>query len=463
MQAVIYTRISRDRGGAGLGIERQRVDCEELAEQLGWTIVDTFSDNDISAYSGKPRPGYRAMLDALEAGQADAIIAWHPDRLHRSPVELEGFIDVCDRRGIDIRTVRAGTVDLSTASGKMVARMLGAAARHEVEHSIERQKRAKLQAAIDGKFRGGRRAFGFESDGMTLRPVEADAIRDATRKILAGVAIAQVVREWNAAGLVTSFSGSKWTSRDFRKVILRPRNAALVTHEGKVIGPGQWPAIVEPDEFHALVALLGDPERRRSATTERKYLGSGLYVCGKCGKTMLTASQVGASKLDRRKTYRCSGGAHLGRIADRLDEYVTELVIARLSREDAAIALGGPAVDAAALQTQRTGIQARLDELAALFADGSIDGSQLRRGSESLRSQLDGIDQRLAEARASSTLADLVLAGDDLRTVWGGLSVDVQAKVVDVLMTVTILPSPRGRQPGGDYFNPEYIRIEWKA
>ena len=144
MQAVIYARISRDREGAGVGVERQAEDCRDLADRLGWTVVGTFTDNDVSAYSGKLRPGYRAMLDALEAGKAGAVLAWHTDRLHRSPVELEEFIDLCDRRGIDVRTVRAGTVDLSTASGKMVARMLGAAARHEVEHNIERQKRAKL-------------------------------------------------------------------------------------------------------------------------------------------------------------------------------------------------------------------------------------------------------------------------------------------------------------------------------
>lgn len=463
MQAVIYTRISRDRAGAGLGVDRQRADCEALAERLGWDVLEVYSDNDISAYSGRKRPGYQAMLDALEAGKADAVLAWHTDRLHRSPVELEAFIDLCDRQGLEVRTVQAGVIDLGTPSGKMVARMLGAAARHEVEHSIERQKRAKLQAALDGKFRGGRRAFGYESDGVTLRENEAAAIRDAVRRLLSGVSIGQVVREWNEAGLVTSYGGNKWTPRDFRKVISRPRNAGLITHEGKILGKAKWPAIIEPDEYHALIAMLGDPSRRRSTSTERKYLGSGLYVCGKCGKRMLTATQIGRTDRSRRKTYKCSGGAHLGRVAEPLDEYITELVIARLSRPDAAIALGGPVVDAAALQTQRTGVQARLDELAALFADGAIDGSQLRRGSEALRDQLAALDAQLAEARAASTLANLVLAEDDIRTVWDGLSVDVRAKVVDVLMTVTILPSPRGRRPGGGYFDPEYIQIDWKA
>ena len=34
--AAIYVRISQDRGGAGLGVQRQREDCEALCDRLGW-------------------------------------------------------------------------------------------------------------------------------------------------------------------------------------------------------------------------------------------------------------------------------------------------------------------------------------------------------------------------------------------------------------------------------------------
>jgi DNA invertase Pin-like site-specific DNA recombinase len=52
----IYSRISCDRVGAGLGVERQQQDCKKLVAQLGGQLVATYSDNDISAYSGKHRP-----------------------------------------------------------------------------------------------------------------------------------------------------------------------------------------------------------------------------------------------------------------------------------------------------------------------------------------------------------------------------------------------------------------------
>ena len=73
--AAIYTRISSDRGGAGLGVERQQSDCETLVQRHGWTTIATFTDNDMSAYSGAPRPGYRALLDAITAGTVNAVVA----------------------------------------------------------------------------------------------------------------------------------------------------------------------------------------------------------------------------------------------------------------------------------------------------------------------------------------------------------------------------------------------------
>jgi site-specific DNA recombinase len=459
--AVVYSRISKDREGAGLGVERQRADCVALAASLGWTVVQEFSDNDISAYGGRLRPSYEAMCAMVDAGQADAILSWHTDRLHRSPRELEGFIDLCERRSVEIRTVQAGTIDLSNASGRMVARMLGAAARHEVEHSVERQRRAKLAAAVAGKYRGGRRAFGYEPDGMTIRPAEADALRSATTDFLAGVSLGQLSRRWNEQGLRTSMSGGEWTARTLRNVLLRPRNAALITHDGQIIGSAQWPAVVPEGDFYAVQSVLRGPGRRDGKLHERKYLGVGVYVCGVCGAHM--RSHFGAAGKRQTRGYVCSASPHLHRVGEPLDEYINALVLKRLSQPDAALVLGGGGVDLGALQRNRDGLQERLDELAAMFAEGALDGTQLKAGTAVLRDKLTAADAQVARARSSSVLADLVLSGDDLVSAWGTTSIDVRGKVVNALMTVTVLKAPRGRQPGGEYFNPQYVRIEWKV
>src|SRR5689334_8929596 len=108
MRAAIYTRISSDREGAGIKVATQEDDCRLLADQIGATVVTVHSDNDISAYSGKPRPGYRALLEDVAAGRVDVVLVWHTDRLHRSPRELEDYIQACAAHGVRTNSVRAG-------------------------------------------------------------------------------------------------------------------------------------------------------------------------------------------------------------------------------------------------------------------------------------------------------------------------------------------------------------------
>ncbi len=50
------------------------------------------------------------MLAAVEAGAIDAIVTWHNDRLHRSPKELEAFIDLVERTGARLAVVAAATM-----------------------------------------------------------------------------------------------------------------------------------------------------------------------------------------------------------------------------------------------------------------------------------------------------------------------------------------------------------------
>ncbi|MDP9613100.1 recombinase family protein [Streptomyces demainii] len=68
IRAAIYVRISQDRGGAGLGVARQEEDCRALCARKGWDVVDVYPDNDVSAYSGAPRPKWQELLEDINEG-----------------------------------------------------------------------------------------------------------------------------------------------------------------------------------------------------------------------------------------------------------------------------------------------------------------------------------------------------------------------------------------------------------
>ena len=134
------------------------------------------------------------------------------------------------------------------------------------------------------------------------------------------------------------------------------------------------------------------------------------------------------------------------------------------STVDAEIVLGAPvAQDVGSLHRERDGLRARLDALSIMFAAAEIDTPQLKRGTAELKSRLDNVEAQLAAARAASAVANVVLAGDDLRATWGMSPPEVRGKVIDALMVVTVPPGARGRKPGGAYFDPSLVQIDWKG
>src|SRR4051794_22997922 len=99
-QAALYLRLSQDRDGESLGIDRQEKLCRKLAADKGWNVGAIYVDRDISAYSGKRRPGYEQMLDDLKNRLRDGVVVVDQDRLTRTPRELESFIDLADSNGV---------------------------------------------------------------------------------------------------------------------------------------------------------------------------------------------------------------------------------------------------------------------------------------------------------------------------------------------------------------------------
>jgi site-specific DNA recombinase len=453
MRAAIYTRISADQTGEGLAVQRQLDECLALANRLDWEVVDRFDDNDISAFSGKTRPGFEAMLEGMTRGEFNALLCWHTDRLYRSMKDLERLIDIADANRVQIKTVQGGDLDLSTSAGRMVARILGSVARQESEHKGERHRVANRQKAEAGKWQTGNRCFGYTITGEPLEP-EATALRTAVADVLAGMSINQVAREWNIAGLKGT-RGTTWSAPRIRRLLVNPRYAALKVHQGKVVGPGNWPPLIDEDTHRGLVAFLSDPSRIICTSFEKKYLGSGVYRCGVCGGLMRHAVPGGKKPGGRR--YECKINQCVVRIGEPLDEYVEMLVLSKLGKTGIHTRIGSSDIDVTELHSRRAALQARLDELAAMFAEGAVDGSQLRRGTIELRTHLAGVDSVLADLARTSPVAGLLGAADTLTERWRELTPDMKGKVVDELMIVRVMPAPRGRG-----FNPEYVQIKTK-
>src|SRR3954447_3424565 len=209
MQAVIYLRISSDRTGQQAGVSRQREDCERRARERGWTVVAVEKDNDVTGTGKRRREGYEAMLRRVTEGEAEVVVAWSLDRLQRNRSDELRLWEACQQTGTMISLVNGADLDLSTAGGRLVADQLASVARYEIELKADRQAAAQAQAAKAGKRVGGRRPFGFEQDGVTIREDEAAAAYKAYDLVLNEASLGDVARVLNDGGFTTGQNGRK--------------------------------------------------------------------------------------------------------------------------------------------------------------------------------------------------------------------------------------------------------------
>lgn len=465
VRAAIYCRISRDRDGEALGVERQEQDCRALAERLGWEVTAVFVDNDISAStrSKKPRPQYDDLIRRARRHEFGAVLAYSNSRLTRRPRELEDLIELHDQHGVQFNTVVSGNDDLSTADGRMVARIKANVDAAEAERTAERVACAKAQAAQQGKYRGGRRPFGYNKDGVTINTKEAEYLRHAVKALLAGRSLNAVVRDLNEKGSRTS-TNKPWDPHTLRPVLLRARNAGLIqrgpvwTRDPEIVGKAEWPAILDEEEWRAVHKLLTNPARlsRGAGASDPKWLGSGIYTCGRptedggvCGAAMRVCS-VGETPARPNHTrlshYRCSESAHLSASTKHADEYVLAEV-AKIVRDPRIVELmtAGEHDGMQADRERRGLLVRRLEQTEADYDEDLIDARRYKAKVSKINEELVEVEERLAQGVQQAAVLPIFSAVDPGQAFLDS-PLDIQRAVLRSVARVEVLPATAPRR-----------------
>ncbi len=454
--AGIYCRISEDREGAGLGVERQRQDCLAIVGRQGWKLFDVYTDNDISAYSGKPRPQYKRLCEDIEAGLIRAVVVWHLDRLHRQPRELESFIDLVERQGVQLASV-SGDHDLSTPEGRLHARILGAVARMESEHKSRRIRRQKEERRKQGlPLGGGCRAYGYERDGLTVVSHEAAVLREARSRLLSGESLRSICFSLNRSGELTT-AGKGWCGKSLTRALTNPRVAGLVMLSTGGRTAAAWPAIFTQAEYDEVVSFF--QRRKTGKHWKRKYLLSGLLRCGECGAPLV----AGTPRHNRGRIYWCypypnRGCGRVSINAAFVESLMSEAVLAALGN----LRVGG--LDADALRGRHERLQElesdrqQLEEIAAAYAHRAITLPEWLAAREPVEAR---IQAALSELQTDAEIQRLhALAGEEQpRHVWPSLIVDQQRSIIS-----TVIDHIEIRRVGkGRYREPGRVNVVWRA
>lgn len=486
----LYARISEDELALEKGVTRQLRDCRDLSARRSGRVVAEYSDNDISATEAPPRPDFDRLMAAVTApnplGVKRRIVIVHTSRLWRNRVERAIGIDLLGRHKLTILQLNGPELDLSTASGRMVAGMIGETDTGESETKAERIRDAARERAEEGRpngmvLYGWTRNYTYDNRGRRIaaedveNTEEADIVREIVDRLLAGEPLLAVTQDLNARGVPApgagwnrahrakgqAADGSRWGKTAVKKLAIRPANVALrVWHRGlpdEALLPAAWPKIVNPDKHDRVVALLTDPDRRRERPGSRQHLLTwGIGECGVC-EAHLRATWKGNAKWGvKQLLYACEANGCVGRNKEAVDRMTDTHMVALLQRPDVVELLAGDSSKAAELLGKAEALRARLAAAASDYAEGEITGEQMRIINAKLKPKIESLEAEAKQYQVSPHL-DLVVEtiGEKARERWESYSVTQKRAIMEAFgVRVIILPTRRG--PG---FDPSSVRI----
>lgn len=460
----IYARISSDKEGDHLGVKRQVDECRKIAQRLGYPEPKVYVDDNLSAFTGKkPRPEYLRLLEDMCDGSVDGLVVFAMDRLHRQRLEQEEFFVICRNVGLNVVHTMGGPVDLGSYMGLGMARFTGLMASMESDIKRERSLAKHAQLAADGKVSGGgQRPYGFEVDRRTIRPDEAEVVREVARRVLAGDSVRSICTDLDGRGVV-SVTGGRWNPSVMSKMLRSARISGRREHNGEIVSEAEWPGIISVEDSDRLRGSLGAARRTSSAPTPRRYLLVGLLRCQRCNAVMVSRPKAGGERQ-----YVCAKGPGLAGcggmsvLAEPVEEIVSEGVLMALDSPELAdyVKRGlGSDQEAAGLRASLDQDEAKLADLAAMFGNNEISRDEWRAARQPVDDRVEQNRKRLSRLSRTTVIDNYVGNADLLRENWSGLTLTQQNAIVGaVLDHAVIAPAVRGR----NIFDPNRVTPVWR-
>ncbi len=306
--------------------ERQRAGLEAWAKSLGHTIVGWAEDLDVSgSVSPWERVDLGRWLTAKPPTMFDVIAATKIDRLSRDLGDFVDLIEWTSQRGKHL-VAYMDSVDTSTPTGELVAKVLAIFAEFERKTIAGRSADSQRLAREEGRWHGGLPPYGYKAvkqpvgEGWRLEPdPEAEKIiEQVIDRVLSGESLNSICRDFNESGVLSPrdhfrkqngkpLKSNRWTSVVVSGILRSKSLLGYMLHNEKVVrGADGLPVmqsspIVKRNVFEAVQRQLDANAitKPRSRTTSPLL---GVTFCLSCGNPRYRFGPTATSKSDY---YRC--------------------------------------------------------------------------------------------------------------------------------------------------------------
>lgn len=398
VRAAVYLRKSRAEEHMSLDetLSRHAAALADYAERWGFQVVETYKEV-VSGESLFSRPQMLRLMEAVSAGEYEAVLCMDMQRLGRGGMYDQGFILDAFKMTSTLIATPERIYDLSNEMDEEAAEMQTFLSRSEYRMITKRLHRGTMQSVEHGAYMANA-PFGYRKvrigklPTLEIVPEEAECVREIFRRYAAGDGCTKIERAINAMGF-HGRRGSHFNRNTIRLILDNPVyigkirwNKTSTVSSGigadrkkKVVynAPdqmklydGRHPAIIDG----ALWDAVQSRRRDRYFYVDNKHTASplaGLVRCSKCGRLMNMQGRNKGVPYLLCPTKGCCAGAKFS--------YVESAILRSLA----------DLADSLEIQVQQAGVP---------------DTSLLESSREKLLSQLQKLEQR--RSRLYSLLED---------------------------------------------------------
>lgn len=306
--------------------ERQAMSIEDQTENIRkrfgkeLKIIDYVQES-MSASEPYKRPVFHSVLERIDLGEADGIVAWHADRLSRNEVDA-AEITYKLRHGLikDLRFVSGMSFE-NTPDGIMMLQFTLSQGQYfsaKLSKDIRRgNERKREQGQLTGRAPEGYLNAGRRHGVVSKDPDRFDLVRRAFDLFLTGEysvpnIMAIMNNEWGYRTLQREKSGGCPISRTALYSIFRNvRYAGLIPdpYDQERFIKATYPAMITPEEYDKVQVLLGRRGLPRLAT-HKQFALRGFIRCSDCDCTITAQSKrraLKSGKFNVHTYYHCTG------------------------------------------------------------------------------------------------------------------------------------------------------------
>jgi site-specific DNA recombinase len=226
VKAFIYVRVSTAlQAKEGISMDAQEAKARAWAEANGYEVAAVFTDAGISGKRMKNRPGLQAALAAATSNRGSALISYSLSRIARSLPDALHISERLEKAGADLVSLTE-RIDTSSASGKMIFRILAVLAEFERDITSERIKETAKHKKSRGE-RFGQLPFGKRLElGRLIDDPQELALLEQMRQLKeSGWSWQRIADHFNEQGILTK-KGRRWSWANCRKIDLAAKRSA---------------------------------------------------------------------------------------------------------------------------------------------------------------------------------------------------------------------------------------------